>query len=83
MTQVTQDFSPRPALKALGMTLDPHVLQWFVVGFGAFVVLNLFQSLKLTDKPTYNVMLSPSLMLLPVSWFFLSLISRFRRSLHY
>jgi hypothetical protein len=64
MTQVTQDFSPRPALNALGMTLDPHVLQWFVVGFGAFVVLNLFQSLKLTDKPTYNVMLSPSLMLL-------------------
>jgi MFS family permease len=64
MTQVTQDFSPRPALNALGMNFDPHVLQWFVVGFGAFVVLNLFQSLKLTDKPTYNVMLSPSLLLL-------------------
>jgi MFS family permease len=64
MTQVTQDFSPRPALQALGMSLDPHVLQWFVVGFGAFVVLNLFQSLKLTDKPAYNVMLSPSLLLL-------------------
>lgn len=64
MTQVTQAFSPRPALNALGMSLDPHVLQWFVVGFGAFVVLNLFQSLKLTDKPTYNVMLSPSLLLL-------------------
>jgi MFS family permease len=64
MTQLTQDFSPRPALRALGMTIDPHVLQWFVVGFGAFVVLNLFQSLKLTDRPTYNVMLSPSLLLL-------------------
>ena len=64
MTQVTQDFSPRPPLEAFGTSLDPHVLQWFVVGFGAFVVLNLFQSLKLTDKPSYNVMLSPSLLLL-------------------
>ena len=64
MTQVTQDFSPRPPLEAFGTSLDPHVLQWFVVGFGAFVVLNLFQSLKLTDRPTYNVMLSPSLLLL-------------------
>ncbi len=42
------------------------MLQWFVVGFGAFVILNLFQSLKLTDRPTYNVMLSPSLLLLMV-----------------
>lgn len=64
MTQVTQAFSPRPPLEVLGLSLDPHVLQWFVVGFGAFVVLNLFQSLKLTDRPTYNVMLSPSLLLL-------------------
>ncbi len=39
------------------MSFDPHVLQWFVVGFGAFVILNLFQSLKLTDKPTYAVVL--------------------------
>ncbi|HSG33352.1 MAG TPA: MFS transporter [Sphingomonadaceae bacterium] len=64
MTGVAQDFSPRPAINALGLTLDPHVLQWFVVGFGAFVVLNLFQSLKLTDRPTYAVMFSPSLILL-------------------
>ena len=66
MTQVTQDFSPRPPLEALGMSIDPHVMQWFVVGFGAFVVLNLFQSFKLTDRPTYNVVLSPSLILLMV-----------------
>ncbi len=64
MTQVSQAFSPRPPIAALGLDLDPHVLQWFVVGFGAFVVLNLFQSLKLTDRPTYNVMFSPSLLLL-------------------
>lgn len=66
MTKVTQAYSPRPPLEALGMAFDPHVLQWFVVGFGGFVVLNLFQSLKLTDKPTYAVVLSPSLILLMV-----------------
>lgn len=66
MVGVTRAYSPRPAMEALGMTLDPHVLQWFVVGFGLFVVFNLFQSFKLTDRPTYNVVLSPSLILLMV-----------------
>ncbi|WP_054531602.1 MFS transporter [Erythrobacter sp. SG61-1L] len=66
MTKVTQGFSPRPPIEALGMSFDPHVLQWFVVAFGAFVIVNLFQSFKLTDKPAYNVILSPSLMLLMV-----------------
>jgi len=50
----------------LGLSLDPHVLQWSVVGFGAFVVLNLFQSLKLTDPATYRVAFNPSLILLMV-----------------
>jgi MFS family permease len=66
MIELTQAFSPRPALEVLGGSLDPHVLQWFVVGFGLFVVFNLFQSFKLTDLPTYNVVLSPSLLLLMV-----------------
>ncbi len=63
---LTQQFSPRPPIHALGMEFDPHVLQWFVMGFGAFVILNLFQSFKLTDRPAYNVILSPSLILLMV-----------------
>ena len=66
MTRVAQSFSPRPAIQALGMEFDPHVLQWFVVGFGLFVIVNLFQSFKLTDKPAYNVIVSPSLLLLMV-----------------
>lgn len=65
-TRITQQFSPRPSLDVLGMSIDPHVLQWFVVAFGAFVILNLFQSFKLTDKPAYNVILSPSLVLLMI-----------------
>jgi MFS family permease len=64
MFRAMQGFSPRPPINALGMQFDPHALQWFVVGFGAFAILNLFQSLKLTDLATYNVVLSPSLMLL-------------------
>jgi MFS family permease len=64
MVQVTQGFSPRPPLQVLGLSLNPHMLQWSVVAFGAFVILNLFQSFKLTDKPAYGVILSPSLLLL-------------------
>jgi MFS family permease len=66
MTGVTQRFSPRPPTDVLGLQVDPHGLQWFVVGFGAFVILNMFQSLKLTDRATYNVVGSPSVILLMV-----------------
>ncbi len=66
MVRVTGNFSPRPPLDFGSFTLNPHVLQWGVVGFGAFVVLNLFQSFKLTDKPTFNVALNPSLIMLMV-----------------
>jgi MFS family permease len=66
MARTLQGFSPRPDTKLFGLSFNAHELQWFVVGFGAFVILNLFQSLKLTDRPTYNVVLSPSLLLLMV-----------------
>ncbi|HEY1125031.1 MAG TPA: MFS transporter, partial [Sphingobium sp.] len=66
MTKFTQSYSPRPLVKALGLEIDPHVMQWFVVGFGLFVIVNLFQSFKLTDKPAYNVIVSPSILLLMV-----------------
>lgn len=66
MARVLQAFSPRPDTHLLGLSFNAHQLQWFVVGFGAFVILNVFQSLKLTDRPTYDVVLSPSLILLMV-----------------
>lgn len=66
MTEVTRSFSPRPPTEVLGLSIDPHAMQWFVVGFGAFVILNMFQSLRLTDRPTYNVVFSPSIILLMV-----------------
>jgi len=76
MTQLTQAFSPRPPTDVLGLKVDPHVLQWFVVGFGAFVILNMFQSLRLTDRATYNVVLSPSVILLMV-------VAGFQTSINY
>jgi MFS family permease len=66
MMKALQDFSPRPDTRLFGLSFNAHELQWFVVGFGAFVILNLFQSLKLTDRPTYNVVTSPSVLLLMV-----------------
>lgn len=66
MMETLQAFSPRPDTHIFGLSFNAHELQWFVVGFGAFVILNLFQSLKLTDRPTYNVVTSPSVLLLIV-----------------
>jgi MFS family permease len=76
MTELTQNFSPRPPIEALGLSIDPHVLQWSVVAFGAFVILNLFQSFKLTDQATYNVVVSPSVILLIV-------VAGFQTSINY
>ncbi|KRA80640.1 MFS transporter [Altererythrobacter sp. Root672] len=76
MTRITQAFSPRPPIEALGLSIDPHVLQWSVVAIGAFVILNLFQSFKLTDRATYNVVSSPSVILLIV-------VAGFQTSINY
>ncbi|MDE2561411.1 MAG: MFS transporter [Sphingomonadales bacterium] len=56
-------FSPRPDLDLMGLRVSPHVLQWSVVGFGVFVIVNLVQSLKLSDPPVHAVMASPSVLL--------------------
>jgi len=66
LARLAQDFSPGNPSEIFGLSIDSHVLQWFVAGFGAFVILNLFQSFKLTDKPAFNVILSPSLVLLMI-----------------
>jgi len=66
LARLAQDFSPGNPSVLFGLSIDSHVLQWFVAGFGAFVILNLFQSFKLTDKPAFNVILSPSLVLLMI-----------------
>jgi MFS family permease len=64
LTRFTSALSPRPALHIGTLSVNPHALQWSVVGFGAFVVLNLLQNLRLSDKPAFAVITSsPSLLL--------------------
>ncbi len=64
LTRWTSALSPRPALSIGGALINPHVLQWAVVGFGLFAILNWLQSLRLTDAPAFAVISkSPALML--------------------
>src|ERR1700675_1146423 len=64
LTRLTSALSPRPPLHFCMLSVNPHALQWSVVGFGVFVVLNLLQSLRLSDKPAFVVITSsPSLLL--------------------
>ncbi len=57
-------FSPRPPLMFGSLSVNPHVLQWSVVGFGLIVLLNLAQSLRLNDRPAFAIIFgSPSVLL--------------------
>lgn len=49
MARVCAAISPRPPLHLMGATVDPHALQWTIVGLGAYVVVNFLQALRLTD----------------------------------
>jgi MFS family permease len=64
LTRITSTLSPRPPLHFGALAVSPHALQWGVVGFGALVVVNLLQRLRLADRPTYEVITrSPALLL--------------------
>ena len=64
MVRLTSSFSPRPSLEIGGLSINPHVLQWGVMGFGIVVIFNLLQGLSLADKPTFALTVgSPSLMI--------------------
>ena len=62
LARVTSHLSPRPALRFGGFGVDPHTLQWSVVGIGAYAVTNLLQRLRHSDGAAYAVMFgAPSL----------------------
>ena len=64
LTRMTSAFSPRPPLHFGTLAISPHALQWGVVAFGALVVVNLLQRLRLADRPTFEVITrSPALLL--------------------
>jgi MFS family permease len=64
LTRITSALSPRPPLHFSALMVNPHALQWGVVGFGALVVVNLLQRLRLADRPAFEVITrSPALLL--------------------
>lgn len=57
-------FSPRPPLELGALSISPHTLQWSVIGFGLFVLYNLFQAMKISDAQAYAVITrSPTLIM--------------------
>ncbi|WP_245978565.1 MFS transporter [Aurantiacibacter xanthus] len=60
---LTDSFSPRPGVVLGAVTLNPHYLQWLIVGIGAYALLNLGQSLRVADPPVFAVVVSPSVVM--------------------
>ena len=64
LARVCAALSPRPPLHLAGLSVDPHALQWTIVGIGGYVVVNFLQSLRLSDRATHAVVTgSPALWL--------------------
>jgi MFS transporter, Spinster family, sphingosine-1-phosphate transporter len=64
LVRFTRSVSPRPPLEFGAFSVDPHLLQWSVVGFGLFVLVNLMQNMKITDAQAYRVITrSPTLIM--------------------
>ena len=53
-----------PPLHLLGLTVTGSFLQWWIAGFGCYVLLNWLQSLRLTDKPAFVLIAKSPAMLL-------------------
>lgn len=58
----TSALSPRPPLAFGSVSFSPHLLQWVVTGFGIYVIVNLLQSMALSDGQAFRVIAgSPTL----------------------
>lgn len=55
LAQVGKTLSPRPPLLLGGVAIDAHALQWAVIGLGLYVLVNLLQGLRLTDRQAWRV----------------------------
>ena len=64
LTSLCAQISPRPPLHLAGLTISAHALQWGVIGFGLFVIVNLMQGMRLSDPQAFNVISkSPTLIM--------------------
>jgi MFS family permease len=61
---LTSHLSPRPPLDFGAIKISPHLLQWGVIGFGLFVLVNFMQNMKVTDAQSHSVITrSPTLIM--------------------
>lgn len=64
LTVISSAVSPKPQMLLGGVSLNPHALQWTVIGLGVFVIVNLMQGMKLGDAQAFRVITrSPTLMM--------------------
>ncbi|MFN3458594.1 MAG: MFS transporter [Novosphingobium sp.] len=64
LTLLSNAISPKPPMQLGSVTLNPHALQWSVIGLGAFVIVNLMQGMKLGDAQAFRVISrSPTVMM--------------------
>jgi MFS transporter, Spinster family, sphingosine-1-phosphate transporter len=61
---LTSHISPRLPLDFGAVKISPHLLQWGVIGFGLFVLVNFMQNMKVTDEQAHRVITgSPTLLM--------------------
>lgn len=64
LTTLSTAVSPRPPLVLGGMVINPHALQWSVIGLGLVVIVNLIQGVSLSDPQASRVIRgSPTLIM--------------------
>lgn len=64
LTRVCTAISPRPPLVFGSVVINPHALQWGVIGLGLVVIVNLVQSVSLSDPQASRVIRgSPTVMM--------------------
>ncbi|ABD25245.1 major facilitator superfamily MFS_1 [Novosphingobium aromaticivorans DSM 12444] len=64
LTQFSTAISPKPAMVLGSVAINPHALQWCVIGLGVFVIVNLMQGMKLGDAQAFRVISrSPTVMM--------------------
>ncbi|MDF8335651.1 MFS transporter [Novosphingobium cyanobacteriorum] len=64
LTVLSDALSPRPPMVLGAWSINPHVLQWSVIGIGLFVIVNLVQGLTLSDPQASRVIRrSPTLIM--------------------
>ncbi len=61
---ITSRFAPRPPLRIGELSISPHALQWCVIGFGLFALVNFMQNMRLSDGQAFRVITrSPTLIM--------------------